>query len=72
MADTGPVPDQSVLAPHLDEPGCASVAPKLLSSSTEHSSSAPVAAEQHKEASPHWHVLYHFSLDITLEKTSKN
>lgn len=62
MADTGPVPYQSVLAPHLDEPGCASVTPKLLSSNTEHSNLAPVTAEQHKEAGLHWHVLYDFPL----------
>lgn len=62
MADTGPVPDQSVLAVPLDEPGCASDTPKLLSSSTEHSSLAPVTAEHHKEASLHWHDLYHFPL----------
>lgn len=61
MADTGPVPDQSV-APHLDEPVCASVNSKRLSSSTEHSILAPVTAEQHKEASLHWHVLYDFPL----------
>lgn len=60
LADTGPVPDQSVLAPHFDGPGCAT--PKLLSASTKHSSLATVTAEQHKEAIPHWHALYHFPL----------
>lgn len=40
MADTGPVPDQSVVPPHLDDPGCVSVTPKLISPSTEHSSLA--------------------------------
>lgn len=55
MADTGLIPEWYVLGPHLGEPGCASA--QLSFSSTEHSSLAPVSAEQDKESSPHWCAL---------------
>lgn len=77
MADTGLIPEQYALAPHLHEPGCASATPQLFSSSTERSSLAPVTLELDKEASPHWCVLqmlfwiFLISLGIIPNKTLK-
>lgn len=62
MADTGPVPDQYVLAPHLRMNLVVQVLLLNSSYSTQHSILAPVTAEKHKEASPHWHVLHNFPL----------